>query len=199
MQTFGGILLVGVLFTVVALGTHYWRTMEELDASRRTVEGYLTLIEGLYAYRAENVSRWPASFTDLTPYLPLLQIDSVDPMQAGSNGEGGRYTLAILGGNVALTTHVRTESHARSVTREFGARGSYAAVTDGFRITVAVPTPGGITLMRQTLLTDGTNKMQRPLWIATTVATGDSCTGAGFAVDTTGNLMRCHGGVWQAY
>ena len=199
MQTFGGVLLVGVLFAVVALGTHYWRTTEELDASRRTIEGYLTLIEGLYAYRAENVSRWPTSFTDLTPYLPLLQIDSVDPMQAGANGRGGRYTLAISGGNVTLTTRVGTESHARSVTREFGANGSYGTVTDGFEITLAVPTPGGITLMQQMLLTDGTNKMQRPLWLATTVASGDSCAGQGLAVDTTGNLMHCIGGVWQAY
>ena len=199
MQMFGGFLLVGVVFTVVALGTHYWRTTEELDASRRTVEGYLTLIEGLYAYRAENVSRWPNSFTDLTPYLPLLQINSVDPMQAGVNGEGGRYTLTISGGNVTLTTRVTTERHARSVTREFGANGGYAALTDGFEVTVAVPTPGGITLMQQTLLTDGTNKMHRPLWLATTVAAGDPCTGSGFAVDASGNLMRCNGGLWQAY
>ena len=199
MQTFGGVLLVGVLFTIVALGTQFWRTTQELDASRRTVEGYLTLIEGLYAYRAENVSRWPTSFTDLTPYLPLLQVDTVDPMQAGANGEGGRYALAISSGNVTLTTTVGTESHARSVTREFGANGSYRAVTDGFEITLAVPTPGGITLMQQTLLTDGTNKMQRPLWLATTVASGDSCAGQGFAVDASGNLMRCNGGLWQAY
>ena len=120
-------------------------------------------------------------------------------MQAGANGGGGRYTLAIASGNVTLTTIVGTERHARSVTREFGANGSYFAVSDGFEITVAVPTPGGITLMQQTLLTDGTNKMQRPLWIATTVANGDPCTGAGFAVDTTGNLMRCHVGLWQTY
>lgn len=199
MQTFGGMLLVGVLFMVMALAAQFWRTTEELDTSRRTVEGYLSLIEGLYAYRADNVSRWPTSLSELAHYLPLLQFDSVDPMQGGANGDGGRYTLAISGSSVTITTTVAAERHARAVAREFGVNGSYAAVTEGFEVTVAVPSPGGITLMQQTLLIDGTNKMQRPLWLATSVATGDACAGSGFAVDTNGNLMRCNGGSWQAY
>ncbi len=197
MQAFAGLLLVGVLFTVVALGTQFSRTTEDLDASKRTVEGYLTIIEGLYAYRADNVSRWPTSFSDLNPYLPLLPIDSGNPMQAVVNGQGGRYTLTITGTNVTITTTVSAESHARSVTREFGTNGSYATVSDGYVITVAVPAPGGIALMQQTLLTDGTNKMQRPLYVQNTVTAGDLCTGNGFGVDATGNLMRCNGSAWQ--
>ena len=197
MQAFAGLLLVGVLFTLVALGTQYWRTTEDLEASKRTVEGYLTIIEGLYAYRADNVSRWPTSFADLNPYLPLLSIDSSNPMQAGANGQGGRYTLTITGTNVTITTTVSAEFHARSATREFGTNGSYTAVSDGYAITVAVPTPGGIALMQQTLLTDGTNKMQRPLYMQNTVTAGDPCTGNGFGVDATGNLMRCSGTAWQ--
>ena len=59
MQIFGGILLVAAMFVVVAFGSQWWRTTEEINESRRTVEGYLTLIEGLYAYRADNVSQWP--------------------------------------------------------------------------------------------------------------------------------------------
>ena len=199
MQMFGGVLLVAVLFTVVALGSQYWRTAEELDTSRRTVEGYLSLMEGLYAYRADNVSTWPTSFSNLTPYLPLLQIDSIDPMQAGANGEGTRYTLAISGANVTLTTNVSTESHARAVIREFGSNGTYLAGTTGFDITVAVPAPGGITLMQQTLLTDGTNKMQRPIWLRNTVTAGDACSGTGLAFNATGDPMKCDGGTWQTH
>ena len=120
-------------------------------------------------------------------------------MQAGTNGEGGRYSLVVSGSNLTLTTTVAEESHARAVTREFGSNGSYASVTGGYTVSVAVPAPGNITLMQQTLLTDGTNKMQRPLWIENTVSTGDTCTGTGMAVDSTGNLMRCDGGVWQRY
>ena len=199
MQMFGGILLVAILFTVVALGSQYWRTAEDLDTSRRTAEGFLTLIEGLYAYRADNVSQWPTSFSNLTPYLALLRIDAVDPMQAGTNGEGGRYTLSIAGGNVTLSTTVGTASHAQAVIREFGSNGTYAAVSDGFQITLAVPAPGGITLMQQTLLTDGTNKMHRPLWLQNTVTTGDLCTTTGMALDATGDLMKCDGGIWQPH
>ena len=197
MQLFGGILLVAMLFTLVAIGTQWWRTTEDLDAYRRTVEGYLTLMEGLYAFRADNVSQWPTSFAGLSPYLPHLQVDAVDPMRAGANGDGGRYTLAIVGGNVTLASTVTTETHARTVVREFGTNGTYTAVTDGFAITVTVPEPGGITLMQQTLLTDGTNKMQRPLWLTHTVVTGDTCTGTGMALDSNGDLMRCNGGTWQ--
>ena len=199
MQMFGGILLVAILFTVVALGSQYWRTAEDLDASRRTAEGFLTLIEGLYAYRANNVSQWPTSFSNLTPYLPLLQIDAVDPMQAGANGEGGRYTLAITGGTVTLSTTVGTESHAQAVIREFGSNGTYAAVSNGFQLFVVVPSPGGITLMQQTLLTDGTNKMHRPLWLQNTVTIGAPCTTTGMALNATGDLMKCDGGVWQPH
>ena len=197
MQLFGGILLVAVMFTLVAIGAQWWRTTEDLNASRRTVEGYLALMEGLYAFRADNVSQWPTSFSGLSTYLPNLQVDAVDPMQAGANGDGGRYTLSITGGNVTLASTVTTETHARAVVREFGSNGTYAAVTGGFAIRVAVPAPGGITLMQQTLLTDGTNKMQRPLWLNTPVAVGDTCTGTGMAFDASGNLMRCNGGVWQ--
>ena len=46
MQMFSGILLVAILFTLVALGAQWWRTTEDLNVSRRTIEGYLTLIEG---------------------------------------------------------------------------------------------------------------------------------------------------------
>lgn len=199
MQMFSGILLAAVLFTLVALGTQYWRTAAELDTSRRTVEGYLSLIEGLYAYRADNVSQWPATFSDLTPYLPLLPIDSVDPMQAGANGEGGQYTLTVAGGSVTLETNVSSESHARTVIREFGSNASYIAGPNGYDIAVNVPVPGGIALMQQTLLTDGTNKMQRPLWVQNTVTLGSSCATTGMALDINGNLMRCTGGVWQSY
>ena len=199
MQIFGGILLVAAMFVVVAFGSQWWRTNEEINESRRTVEGYLTLIEGLYAYRSDNVSQWPSSFSDLVPYLPALKVDTVDDMQAGTNGEGGRYSLVVSGSNLTLTTTVTDESHARAVSREFGSNGSYASVTGGYTVSVAVPAPGNITLMQQTLLTDGTNKMQRPLWIEYTVSTGDTCTETGMAVDSTGNLMRCDGGVWQRY
>lgn len=199
MHAFGGILLVAILFTVVALASQLWRTFENLDESQRTVEGYLTLIEGLYAYRADNVSQWPSSFTDLSRYLPALQIDTVDPMAAGANGEGGRYTLAIVGGIVTLSTSVAGESHARSVIREFGSNGTYASTPNGYDITVTVPAPGGISLMQQTLLTDGTNKMERPLWLQNTVTDGTSCTGTGMAVNASGDLMRCNSGIWQRY
>ena len=197
MQLFGGILLVAVLFTLVAIGAQWWRTNEDLEASRRTVEGYLTLMEGLYAFRADNVSQWPTSFSGLTTYLPNLQVDAVDPMRAGANGDGGRYTLVVSGSNVSLTTTVTTETHARAVLREFGANGTSVAITGGHAISVAVPAPGGITLMQQTLLTDGSNKMHRPLWLNTAVAVGDTCTGTGMGFDASGNLMRCNGGVWQ--
>ena len=199
MQIFGGILLVAAMFVVVAFASQWWRTTEEINESRRTVEGYLTLIEGLYAYRADNVSQWPGSFTDLTVYLPALKVDSADDMQAGANGEGGRYRLTVSGTALTLSTTVAEESHARMVTREFGANGSYASVTGGYAVTVALPVPGSITLMRQTLLTDGTNKMQRPLWIENTVTSGDACSGNGMAVDLTGHLMRCNGGFWQTH
>lgn len=199
MQAIGGILLVAVLFTVVALGSQWARTHEQVDSARRTSEGYLTLIEGLYAFRADNVSQWPASFTNLTSYLPMLQIDSIDPMQAGANGEGGRYTLAISGGSLTLATTVSNERHARSVVRGFGTNGTYAAVTNGFEITVAVPDPGGIALMQQTLLTDGTNRMHRPLWFQDVVTSGTACSGTGVGFDASGNLMRCTGGTWQPH
>ncbi len=199
MQMFSGILLAAVLFTLVAIGAQWWRTTEDLDASRRTVEGYLTLIEGLYAFRAENVSRWPTSFTPLTTHLPNLQVDSVDPTKAGANGEGGRFEMAIAGSRLTLTTVVTAETHAQAVIREFGANGTYGAVADGYEIEVAVPVPGGIALMQQTLLTDGTNKMQRPLWLQNTLTVGSSCTGNGLGVDGSGNLMRCDGGVWQTH
>ena len=199
MQMFGGVLLVAVLFALVAMGAQWWRTMEDLDASRRTVEGYLTLMEGLYAFRADNVSQWPTSFTGLTPYLPHLQIDSLNPMQAGNNGDGGRYALAQSGSNLTLTSTVTTETHARTVIREFGANGTYVPVADGFAITLAIPAPGGITLMQQTLLTDGTNKMQRPLWLSTTVSAGDPCSDTGMALNSSGSLMRCTGGAWQSH
>ena len=199
MQMFGGILLVAILFTVVALGSQYWRTAEDLDTSRRTAEGFLTLIEGLYAYRADNVSQWPTSFSNLTPYLPLLRIDAVDPMQAGANGDGGRYTLR----SQAVTSRSQPPS-ARSHTlkQSFASldlTATYAPVSSGFQITVAVPAPGGITLMQQTLLTDGTNKMHRPLWLQNTVSAGASCTTTGMAVNATGDLMKCDGGVWQPH
>ena len=199
MQMFGGILLVAILFTVVALGSQYWRTAEDLHTSRRTAEGFLTLIEGLYAYRADNVSQWPTTLSNLTPYLPLLQIDSGNPMQAGANGDGGRYTLAITGGNVTLSTTVGTESHAQAVIREFGSNGTYAVVSNGFQLSVFVPAPGGITLMQQTLLTDGTNKMHRPLWLQNTITIGTPCTTTGMALNATGDLMKCDGGVWQPH
>ena len=199
MQMFSGILLAAVLFTLVAIGAQWWRTTEDLDASRRTVEGYLTLIEGLYAFRAENVSRWPTSFIPLTTHLPSLQVDSVDPMKAGANGEGGRFEMSIAGSRLTLTTVVAAKAHAQAVTREFGANGSYSTVTGGYAIEVVVPVPGGIALMQQTLLTDGTNKMQRPLWLQHTVTVGSACTGNGLGVDGSGNLMRCDGGVWQTH
>lgn len=199
MQMFSGILLVATLFTIVALGAQWWRTTEDLDASRRTVEGYLALIEGLYAYRADNVSRWPTSFTQLTTHLPNLQVDTVNPMKAGANGEGGRYEMAISGTNLTLTTIVAEESHAQAVIREFGTNGTYSPAADGYAIDVAVPAPGGITLMQQTLLTDGTNKMHRPLWLQNTITAGATCTGNGLGVDASGNLMRCDGSVWQTH
>ena len=196
MHAIGGVLLVALMFTFVSLGTQWLRTTEDLATARRTVEGYLTLIEGLYAYRADNVSVWPSSFSALTPYLPMLHIDAVDPTQAGANGEGSRYSLAIVGGSLTISTTVSTEQHARSVVREFGANGTYLAAADGYSITIAVPAPGGISLMQHTLLTDGTNKMQRPLWLEHTVSVGDQCSETGLALDGDGNLLRCHGGYW---
>ena len=199
MQAIGGIFLIALMFTVVTLGAQWWRTSEDLNASRRTAEGYLTLIEGLYAFRADNVSQWPASFTNLTPYLPLLQVDPVDPMQAGANGAGGRYTLSIVGGTLTLATTISTEAHAQAVVREFGSNGGYATVTNGFEITVAVPDPGGIALMQQTLLTDGSNRMNRPLWLQNTVSAGSSCNSTGMALNAGGALMKCDGGTWQTH
>lgn len=199
MQIFGAILLVAALFAVVAVGAQWLRTTDDLDASARTVEGYLMLMEGLYAYRADNVSQWPSAFADLTSYLPHLPIDPNDPMQAGANGEGGRYTLSVSGANLALVSTVATEAHARSVVREFGSNGAYVSAANGFAITVAVPPPGNVTLMQQTLLTDGTNKMHRPVWMQNVVAAGDACAGTGMALNANGRLMRCNGGVWQNY
>ena len=198
MQAFGGILLVAMLFAVIGLATQMWRTAEELEVSRRTVDGYLSLIEGIYGFRADHVTDWPTDFDDLTAYLTMLEVDPNDPLLAGTNGEGGRYRLAVNGTVLTLVTTVAIESHAQTVVREFGNNAQYVAIADGFRITVTVPAPGGITLMQQTLLTDGTNKMQRPLWIEQSVNQGDACADTGMSLDSNGNLMRCVAGSWQS-
>ena len=201
MQMFGGILLVAVLFTVVALGSQYWRTAEDLDTSRRTAEGFLTLIEGLYAYRANNVSQWPTSFYE--PYtVPSAAADRqrLIPCKPVRMVKAVAIPWRLRRRKLSHSaTTVGTESHAQAVIREFGSNGTYAAVSNGFQLFVVVPAPGGITLMQQTLLTDGTNKMHRPLWLQNTVTIGAPCTTTGMALNATGDLMKCDGGVWQPH
>ena len=197
MNAIASMFLIATLAAALALAAQWSRQVDEEEAIQRTGEGFISLVEGLYAYRTDQVVDWPTSMTPLAPYMPNLQIDSGNANLGGANGEGGRYALNLTGTTLTLSTDVSTQRHADEVARQFGSRGASAATTGGWRITVNVPDPGGITLMSSTLLTDGTNRMQRSLWLQNTVSAGTSCSGNGIGMSAAGQLMRCVNDAWR--
>lgn len=198
MAAGSSLLAVALLALMLALAAEWMRDAQAQAEAQRTAEGFTTLIEGLYAYRTNNVTSWPANFNELIAFLPNLNVDSGQPRLAGANGEGGRYTLNSVSG-VRLITTVSTERHARAVTREFGTNGSYSGSGSAWTITVGVPDPGSISVLAQTLLIDGSNKMARPLWVNNRVIASDPCTDDGFGINAAGDLMACRNGVWVSH
>ena len=196
MNAIASLLLVAVFAAVLSMAAQWSRETNEQDAMRLTAEGFIALVEGLYAYRTEQVTAWPTTMTPLVAHMPNLQIDGSDASRGGANGEGGRFALNLTGTTLTLSTDVSTQRHAEEVARQFGSRGASAATTSGWRITVNVPDPGGITLMSSTLLTDGSNRMRRALWLQDTVTTGSTCQGNGIGMASGGRLMRCVNGRW---
>lgn len=199
MHTIGALLFVGLLAIIVFLVADWTRLEDEQDSARRTSEGFITLIEGLYAYRSDtNITGWPTDFNALLPYLPNLQFNSSQPLRAGANGHGHPYVMSVTGGNLMLSTSVDTQVHAQAAVREFGSSASYVTSATRFTITVGVPDPGGISLVTQTLLTDGSNAMRRPLMMTNTVTLAATCSGSGLALTAAGQPVRCTSGTWQA-
>ena len=198
MHAVGGLLIVVVLGTALVMGGQWQQQQQAIDEARRTAEGFLTLVEGVYAYRTDKPTSWPADFNEVLPYFPNLQVDGTMPTKAGANGEGGRYDLVAVTGGIALQTVVSSDAHANAVVREFGTRASTRSVAGGVEITVGIPDPGGISVMTSALLTDGTNRMRSPLYLDSTVVAGDACSDTGLGMTVSGQLMKCVNSVWVA-
>lgn len=198
MHAVGGLLIVLVLGTALVMGGHWQQQQQAIDEARRTAEGFLSLVEGIYAYRTDKPTSWPANFNEVLPYFPNLQVDGTTPTKAGVNGEGGRYDLVAVTGGIALQTVVSNEAHANAVVREFGTRSSARTITGGVEITVGIPDPGGISVMTSALLTDGTNRMRSPLYLDSTVVAGGTCSDTGLGMTSAGELMKCVNSQWVA-
>ena len=195
MPTLGAILLVVAVATVLLMTAEWQRAGEDSASIDRTVKGFHALLEGVYAFRTQLPTQWPSDLRTLCNQVPSLDYSAT--ACGGINGEGRRYSLALEGSDLELSTQVSDVTHIRAVEREFGSSVTITGPVGGmYTIGLKVPDPGGISLMRQTLLTDGTNEMQRALWMNATFTVGDSCSGGGIAIDTNGALLRCVGGTW---
>ena len=196
MPTIGAIALVAAVAVVLLMSVEWQRVGEDTAAIDRTVKGFHALLEGAYAYRTQIPTQWPSDMNTLCSTVPSIN----QPTCGGINGEGRTYSLVINGSDLVLSTRVSDPSHSAAVAREFGASVAVTGPVGGlYTIELDVPDPGSISLMRQTLLTDGTNEMQEALWMSNTFTAGDTCSGGGLAVDSNGALLRCSGGTWTTH
>lgn len=196
MPTIGAIALVAAVAVVLLMTAEWQRAGEDSAGVDRTVQGFHALLEGAYAYRTQTPTQWPADVRTLCRTVPSLN----QPTCGGVNGEGRTYSLAINGSDLELTTQVGDARHGAAVQREFGAAVTVTGPVGGlYSIKLDVPDPGGISLMRQTLLTDGSNEMLDAIWMDNSLTAGDPCPGGGLGVDLNGALLRCSGGVWVTH
>ena len=197
MSSLGAFALVIALVVGTLVAVQFARMQQDSDDYQQTIVGFESLVAGAYAFRTDNPTQWPSSLAALCTAVPSLDQNPC----GGSNGEGRPFTLTLTSGNLAFATEVEDETHALSVQRSFGSSATTSTLATGlFEINLSVPNPGGITLVRQTLLTDGSNDMQDALHFQSTSPTiGGTCSGLGLAPDTTGALLVCQGGTWQAY
>lgn len=194
-------ILVGVVFFATLLFIQ-WREIQYRDeVARRTIDGFSTILEGIYAWRVSDwttVRPWPASYNDITSQVPNLQI--VDSLNAGANGYGNPYEMRRRGNSLFIATVVLDEITARTVHLEFPSNSAVRELTADrtWEIEVGVPEPGALSLVRSTILVDGSNELLSPLWVTNNVVTGSACTGNGMGIDNAGEVYVCLSSVWTA-
>lgn len=195
MQAIGGLLLIALAATALVLGQQWYNTKHVVETADATTNGFQTLIEVLYAYRLENPTQWPSSVLDLSSYVAPGVLHSASSL--GTNGEGTPYSFQLTGKNVELSTVLTNEAAAARVWQSFGTRATKSPESDGYRISLTLTPPGGVTLLNHALLIDGSNKLNRPLWFSTHESSFTRCSGTGIAVDVDGQLLGCRSGIWR--
>ena len=195
MQILGGLFVLVLIASAMVLGQQWQTIRADIQSAEITVAGFQSLIEVLYGYRLDHPTQWPGNANDLSSYLPTNAIHSSTSL--GSNGEGLPYSLSVVGSNVQLRTQLTKDHVSQRVVQALGSRATRTTSANGYFVTVSVPPPGGVNLLRSSLLVDGSNKLDRPLWFRSNRVVNASCSGNGIATDSTGKVLTCQSGRWQ--
>ena len=196
MQVFAGLMALVFVASAVALGLQWQQTRADIESAEVTVTGFKSLIEVLYGYRLDHPTQWPSDISELSQYVAPGSIQTATSV--GINGEGSRYEMNIVGQNIELSTQLQSDTTSLRVLQTLGTQATRTALGSGYEIRLTVPPPGGVNLLLNSLLIDGSNKLDRPLWFSQPETVGEACVGRGIAVDSVGDLLRCGSGQWQS-
>lgn len=200
MPALAALLLVAVLGVFAVLGAHWQRDQAELAEQRYLVGRIEALVDAAFIHRGEHHA-WPASysvlcdaFVDPPQCRRFFSADTdANPLAITETSDGSLlFTLANLP-NPALATSVRRGLGAHATIEPDPATNPDA---NSFSVEFEVALPYRLSLLEATLLSDGSNAMQRPLLFAASQSVGAPCTGQALSVDSDGDLLTCKNSHW---
>lgn len=200
MPAISALLFVAVLWTAVAMSGDWLRQQSDRAEVNHLLSRIEAVIEAAYIYRGDT-HRWPVNSTELCSVMPnatvcrgffdavnvaspmSMVIDATDTLQlsirAISNRDLAQRLSRSLGKQATLTPDPTVNPNASEYVVRFD-----------------IALPSRLSLLEETLLTDGSNAMHKPLFFATTASPGDSCQLQALAVDVNGDLLHCANGIW---
>ena len=200
MPAISALVFVAALGAAVLLGVDWQRHQTELAEERFLVSRVETMIDAAYIHRGE-FHTWPAS----TDALCDSTVDSAQcrrsfnpsivayPMAlAVTSGDALRLSLGGVQ-NVELAQGVGRALAPQAVILPDPKTNPNAPE---YNVRIDIPLPFRLSLLEATLLTDGSNAMNKPLLFATSAAVGEPCKGGALSVSADGALLRCARDFW---
>lgn len=200
MPAISALLFVAVVWAAVALSGDWLRQEAERAELNHLLSRIETVLEAAYMYRGDN-HRWPVNATELCSVFPTATV-----CRGFFNASSVAVPLSMaIDATDTLQLSVRAISSADLALRLARSLGKQAALIPDpavnpnaseyvVRFDIALPTR--LSLLEETLLTDGSNAMHKPLYFATTATQGDPCQLQALAVDVNGDLLHCVNGSW---
>lgn len=200
MPAISALLLVVVLAGAILMGVEWQRQQTDRAEERFLVSRLEALIDMAYVYRGDNHA-WPSDSTELCSV-------GVDPKQCGrfftASTDAYPMTISVTANDTLRLTiqRIGNAEFAKDLVLALGSQASASpdpaknANASTYEISMDVVLPFRLSLLEETLLTDGSNAMNKPLMFASSESVGKSCKNRALAVDANGALLRCVNGSW---
>ncbi|MYD42980.1 MAG: hypothetical protein F4W90_03705 [Gammaproteobacteria bacterium] len=201
MPALSALVFIAAFGAIVIWVGDWQRDQVGLAEQRYLTNRIEALVDAAFIYRGEHHA-WPddsaelcVAFVNPTQCVQFFDAtQDANPMTLSVNSTGS-LMLAVSG--------IENADLAKGLTRNLGAQATTSPDpvsspnASEYTVTLEIALPFRLSLLEETLLTDGSNAMNKPLMFATSHQIGGSCLGQGISVDSDGALLSCKQSRWS--